>query len=111
MAGGMTDIPEEIYQMILDNLHKTYTLDESTEKRIRNETASGIAYIRKYCDPGADCLPGTRFGQMLCDYVLRAEAGASETFPRDFAEEITGSRIEYETEKYAEAMGYAETKE
>ena len=48
---------------------------------------------------------------MLCDYVLRAEAEALETFPRDFAEEITASRIEYETAKYAEAMGYAETKE
>ena len=97
--------------MILDNLHITYTPDESTEKRIRNETASGIAYIRKYCDPGAVCSPGTRFGQLLCEYVLRAEAGALETFPQDFAEEITASSIEYETAKYAEAMGYAEKEE
>lgn len=104
----MADVSEEIYQMILDNLHITYTPDDSTVNRIRNETASGITYIQRYCDPGADCSPGTRYGQLLCEYVLRAEAGALETFAQDFAEELTVSSIEYETAKYAEAMGYVE---
>lgn len=105
----MGTVTEEVYQMILDNLHITYSLDSSAEQRIRNETSSGIAYIRKYCDPGADFAPGSRFGQMLCDYVLRAESGALETFAVDFAGDITAARIEHEAEIYAEVMGYVET--
>lgn len=105
----MDNVTEEVYQMILDNLHITYCPDSSTEQRIRNETSSGIAYIRKYCDPDADFTPGSRFGQMLCDYVLRAESGALETFAVDFAGDITAARIEHEAEAYAGAMGYVET--
>lgn len=105
----MESVTDEVYQMLLDNLHITYSLDSSTEQRIRNEAASGIAYIRRYCDPGADFSPGSRFGQMLCDYVLRAESGALETFAVDFAGDITAARIEHEAEAYAEAMGYVET--
>lgn len=105
----MTDISGEIYQMVLDNLHITYTPDDSTVKRLKNETASGIAYIQKYCSPDADCSPGTVYGQLLCEYVLRAEAGALETFPQDFAEEITALGIESQVSGYAEAMGYAQT--
>lgn len=105
----MEGVTEEVYRMLLDNLHITYTPDSATEQRIRNEAASGIAYIRRYCDPGADFSPGSRFGQMLCDYVLRAESGALETFAGDFAGDITAARIEHEAEVYAEAMGYAET--
>lgn len=103
----MTDVSGEIYQMVLDNLHITYTPDESTVKRLKNETASGIAYIQKYCSPDADCSPGTVYGQLLCEYVLRAEAGALETFPQDFAEEITALGIESRVSDYAEAKGYA----
>ncbi len=104
----MTEISNEIYQMILNNLHITYSPDESAVRRLKNEIASGTAYIKQYCSPDAECQPGTRFGQLLCEYVLRAEAGALDTFSQDFAEEITASRIEYETGKYAEAMGYAQ---
>lgn len=103
----MKEVTGKIYKMILDNLHITYTPDESTERRIKNEISAGIAYIKKYCNPCADFSPGTRFGQMLCDYVLRAESGAVETFAVDFAEDITAARAEYEAERYAEAMGYA----
>lgn len=103
----MPDVTDEIYQMILDNLHITYTPDEATANRLRNETAAGIAYIRKYCSPTADCRPGTHFGQLLCDYVLRAESGALETFSQDFAQEITAARLESDVDQYAEAMGYA----
>ncbi len=105
----MGEVTDKIYKMIIDNLHITYTPDSSTEKRLKNEIGAGIAYIKKYCSPCADFSPGTRFGQMLCDYVLRAESGALETFAEDFAEEITSERAEYEVEQYAEAMGYAET--
>lgn len=105
----MAKVPEKIYQMILNNLHITYTPDDSSVERIKNETASGIAYIQKYCNPDADFRPGTRYGQLLCEYVLRAEAGAIDTFPQDFAGEITALNIEYETSRYAEAMGYAQT--
>ncbi|MDD7391200.1 MAG: hypothetical protein PUG60_16390 [Lachnospiraceae bacterium] len=99
-------VTDEIYSMILDNLHITYTPDESTSRRIRNETAAGIAYIRKYCSPDADCRPGTEYGQMLCDYVLRAESGALETFAGDYARDITSGRIKADVDEYAEAMGY-----
>lgn len=105
----MAALSEEIYQMILNNLHITYTPDESTVKRIHNEMASGIAYLQKYCSPDADCGPGTMFGQLLCEYVLRAEAGALETFSQDFAEEITAFGIESRVSVYAEAMGYDKT--
>lgn len=100
-------IQEEVYNMILDNLHITYNPDSSTKNRLLNEISSGIAYIKKYCDPDADCLPGTYYGQLLCDYVLRAESGDLETFSKDFAEEITGSKVASDVSQYAEAMGYA----
>lgn len=100
-------VTDEIYKMLIDNLHITYAPDESTAARLRNEAAAGIAYIKKYCDPAADFGPGTKFGQLLCDYVLRAESGAMETFARDFAGEITAARIESDVAGYAEAMGYA----
>ncbi len=102
----MFEVSNEVYQMILDNLHITYTLDESTERRLKNEISEGILYIREHCDPEADCNPGTKFANLLCDYVLRAESGSTETFVQDFAEEITGAKIAYDTKKYAEAMGY-----
>lgn len=103
----MEEIADEIYKMILDNLHVTYKPDNFTESRLKNEISAGIAYIKQYCNPDADFSPGTRFGQLLCDYVLRAESGAAETFAMDFAEDITAARMEYEAKRYAEALGYA----
>lgn len=103
----MIEIPQKVYKMILNNLHVTYTPDKSTEQRIKSEIRSGMNYIRKYCSPEADFEPGSDFGQMLCDYVLRAESGATETFKTDFAEDITAARLEHETKEYAEAKGYA----
>lgn len=97
-----------IIQMVKDNLHITYDTDESTERRLRNEAESGIQYIRKYCDPAATCEPGTRFAAMLCEYVLRAESGALESFQADYATEITAARAELDADRYAAAMGYAE---
>lgn len=97
-----------IIQMVKDNLHITYDTDESTERRLRNEAESGIQYIRKYCDPAATCEPGTRFAAMLCEYVLRAESGALESFQADYTTEITAARAELDADRYAAAMGYAE---
>ena len=105
----MANIDSAIIQMVKDNLHITYTPDESTQRRLENEIGAGIEYLRKYCDPNADCSPGTEFGSLLCDYGLRAEAGAVETFSEDFALEINGARIQTDVDAYAEAMGYAET--
>lgn len=102
----MEPVQDDIYKMILDNLHATHKIDESTERRLKNEISSGIAYIKKYCSPRADFSPGTQFGQMLCEYVLRAESGAAETFANYFSEEITAARMEHEVKEYAEAMGY-----
>ena len=101
-------VTASIIQMIKDNLHITYDTDESTERRLRNEVDSGIQYIRKYCDPAAACEPGTRYAAMLCEYVLRAESGALDSFQADYATEITAARAELDADRYAEAMGYTE---
>ena len=101
-------VTASIIQMIKDNLHITYDTDESTERRLRNEADSGIQYIRKYCDPTAACEPGTRYAAMLCEYVLRAESGALDSFQADYATEITAARAELDADRYAEAMGYTE---
>ena len=105
------DVSAEIMEMVKDYLHITYELDASTQRRLESEASAGIAYIQQYCDPAADCRPGTEYGAMLCDYVLRAEAGALETFANDFATEISSARIRVEVDGYAGAMGYAETKD
>lgn len=106
----MTEISvsEEIYKMLLDCLHITYTPDQATENRLYHEAAAGIAYIRMYCDPDATCEKDTLSGQLLCDYVLRAEAGDAQSFAKDFAQEITAAKAEYDARKYAEAMGYVQ---
>ena len=101
-------VTASIIQMIKDNLHITYDTDESTERRLRNEADSGIQYIRKYCDPAATCEPGTRYAAMLCEYVLRAESGALDSFQADYATEITAARAERDADRYAEAMGYTD---
>ena len=43
----MEPVQDDIYKMILDNLHATHKIDESTERRLKNEISSGIAYIKK----------------------------------------------------------------
>lgn len=99
-------ITEEVYNMLLRALHVTYTPDTDTTLRIQNEGAAGIELIRKYCNPDAECSPGTRCGQLLCEYVLRAEAGAAETFLQDFAQDIVEIKNETDIKAYAEALGY-----
>ena len=98
-----------IMKMVKDSLHITYEPDESTLSRLESEVSAGIAYIKQYCDPAAGCSPGTYYGELLCEYVLRAEAGALDTFAADFAVDISSSKIRKEVDEYAGAMGYAET--
>lgn len=100
-------ITEEVYNMLLRALHVTYTPDEDTRQRIQEEGAAGIALIRKYGDPDTDCDPGTRCGELLCEYVRRAEAGAAETFLQDFGQDIVELKNESDVQVYAEAQGYA----
>jgi len=101
-------VSDSIIRMVEDNLHITYEPDESTLRRIENETESGIRFIQRFCDPSATCEPGTKFAAMLTEYVLRAEAGALETFEQDYARDIRVGRIETEVADFAEALGYAE---
>ena len=103
------DVPETIYQMILDDLHITFTPDDATARRLKDRIKDGIAYIKANCDPVPDCEPGGKHAALLKDYVLRAESGAVSTFPQDFAGEIRSSRVAFDVEGYAEAMGYAES--
>ena len=104
-------ITQTVYNMLLRALHVTYTPDEDTEQRIRAEGEAGKRIINRYADPDADCEPGTRCGQLLCDYVMRAEAGATETFLQDFAQDIVEIKSEYDAMKYAEARGYTEAED
>lgn len=101
-------ITETVYSMLLRALHVTYTPDDDTEQRIRAEGAAGKDVLNRYADPEADCEPGTRCGQLLCDYVMRAEAGAAETFLVDFAQDIVEIKAEYDIRRYAAAKGYTE---
>lgn len=101
-------ITETVYKMLLHALHVTYTPDDDTEQRIRAEGAAGKDLLNRYADPEADCEPGTRCGQLLCDYVMRAEAGAAETFLTDFAQDIVEIKAEYDIRRYAAAKGYTE---
>lgn len=101
-----TNNQEQIVQMIKDSLHMSFTLDDSSTRRLNDEIASGIAYIQKYGDPDASFEPGTIAGQLLCAYVLRAESGATETFAADYRNDLLAMRIEYEAGQYAAACGY-----
>ena len=94
--------------MLLRALHVTYTPDEDTEQRIRAEGAAGKELLNRYADPDADCEPGTRCGQLLCDYVMRAEAGAAETFLVDCAPDVVDITSEYEARIWAAGHGYTE---
>lgn len=102
-------ITDTVYNMLLRKLHVTYTPDVDTEQRLRDEGAAGIRLLKKYCDPEADCEPGTRCGELLCEYVMRAEAGAADTFLKDFAQDIIELQTETDVNRYAEAIGYVET--
>lgn len=102
-------ISESIFQMVCDNLHITYTLDDSAKRRIVNETNDGILYLQKYGDSSATCEPGTPFARLLVEYVLRAESGALSTFAVDYAEDILQAKAEKEANDFAKVMGYAES--
>ena len=102
-------ITDTVYNMLLRKLHVTYTPDVDTEQRLRDEGAAGIRLLKKYCDPEVDCEPGTRCGELLCEYVMRAEAGAADTFLKDFAQDIIELQTETDVNRYAEAIGYVET--
>lgn len=101
-------VTETVYKMLIRALHVTYTPDADTEARIRTEGAAGKELINRYADPEADCEPGTRCGQLLCDYVMRAEAGAAETFLVDFAQDIVEIKANYDVRSFAGAKGYGE---
>lgn len=104
----MAVVSDEIFEAVKNFLHITYTVEQSTDNRLRNEISAGIEFIRKYCDPEADCAPGSRFGALLQEYVLRAESGAVDSFKVDFANDITSERIGIDVEAYAKAMGYGD---
>lgn len=99
----------EILNMVLQFLHVTYDLDHASSARIQNEIDAGMEYLKRYFNSGATFEPGTLSGQYLCEYVLRAESGALETFSADFAQDIAQGRIKVEVDEYAEAKGYVET--
>lgn len=99
---------QEIYLMVLDYLHVTYTPDPSTVSRLHQEIRDGLAYIQRYVDPEASCLPGSAYAGLLCEYVMRAEAGALDTFSTDFSKEIHGGAVYTSVEKYVEVMGYGD---
>lgn len=104
----MAKVPNEILQMVKDNLHITYELDESSARRLANAITDGMAYVRRYSDPDATFMPGDPGAMLLCEYVLRAESGALESFKQDYAPELLSGQLGSQADDYAEAMGYAE---
>ncbi len=98
----------KILQMVKDNLHITYTLDDSSARRLDNYIAAGIAYVRSRSDPRATFEPGSDGATLLCEYVLRAESGALESFKRDYAPDMLSGQLGHQADQYAEAMGYVE---
>lgn len=100
---------EIILQAVKDDLHITYTLDESSQRRLKNAIEDGMAYIKAHGDPAATFGPGTYEARLLSEYVLRAESGALESFRRDFGAELRASQMGSQADRYAEAMGYAES--
>lgn len=92
-------VTDTVFKMVKDNLHITYTLDESSESRIKNEILSGMACISKYTqNPKFE--PGGDHAAMLCEYVLRAESGALESFEKDYENEIIQMSILSEIDTY-----------
>ena len=98
-------VTESCLQMVKDALHMNYALDTSTASRLNNEIMAGMQYIRSYCGPAAGFEPGEPYAQLLCDYVLRAESGALETFKADFAAELNAGQIDALTDSFAAALG------
>jgi len=98
---------DKILQMVKDNLHITYELDDSSARRLNDEIADGMAYIRRVSDPEASFDHGESGARLLCEYVLRAESGALESFKRDYAPELLSGQIGSSVDAYAEAMDYA----
>lgn len=105
----MEEIKQSIYEMILDDLHITFTPDPATERRLKEKIRDGIAYLKANCDPDPDCEPGGRHAALLKEFVLRADSGAASTFGVDFAKEIRQHRVAFDVDGYAEAMNYADT--
>ncbi len=104
----MDEISQELYQMILDDLHITFTPDVPTEHRLKQKILDGIAYLRENCDPNPDCAPGGKHAALLKEFVLRADSGAGSTFAGDFAKEIRQHRVAFDVDGYAEAMQYGD---
>ena len=92
--------------MVKDSLHMSFTLDESSTRRLQNEITAGIALIREYGQSDADFAPGTIPAAWLCAYCLRAESGAAETFMQDYGAELRSWKSRHEADEFAAAMGY-----
>lgn len=95
-----------IRTMLYDFLHYTQEPDESSASRIEAEGESGMKLLRSLCSPNLTFTPGSESGQLLCEYVLRCEAGAAAAFQEDFKSDIIRLQSIYLVEGYAEAMGY-----
>ena len=104
----MDEISQTIYQMILDDLHITFTPDPATERRLKEKIRDGLAYLKENCAPNPDCEPGGRHAALLKEFVLRADSGAASTFGADFAKEIRQHRVAFDVDGYAEAMQYGD---
>ena len=64
-------VKETIYENLLDFLHYTQTPDDSTARRIQDEAAAGLEYLKRYFDPDATYDPGTRGYALLWGTSVR----------------------------------------
>jgi len=99
-------VPENVFNMVKRFLQINHQLSESDRQELEDKIASGMAYLHEIADPDATFSPGTVSGQLLCEYVLRAESGATDTFGTDFGADLIQQNASYRTAQYAAAKGY-----
>ena len=101
-------VSENIFAMVKRFLQISHQLSESDRQELEDKIASGMDYLHEVADPDATFAPGTFSGQLLCEYVLRTESGATDTFGTDFGRDLIQQNMSYRTAKYAEAKGYSD---
>ena len=88
-----------------------YEADEDTTSRLTTEIGASIDYLRTYADPTTDFEQGSRMRELLCERVMRAEAGEVESFDKDFKDDVRSISINLQTAEYAAEMGYGDEPE
>ena len=95
------EIPGELMEDVRADQGITWS-DDATERNLRNQIGSGMAYLDgKLGEPGdylSDGLPRT----LLFDYVRYARSGALDAFEPNYLSMILAMQTERQVQRYAE---------